>query len=71
MNDRIKQIIPAPTGMRAEYDGYTARVACLALMEDGESVRAMVDMGECDVMEFADNLANFAGFTYDVGEPAV
>lgn len=71
MNDKIKQIIPAPAGMQAEYDGYNVRVACLALMEDGKTVRAMVDMGEAGSMEFADSLDSFAGFSYDSGEPSV
>lgn len=71
MNDKIKQIIPAPANMWAVYDGSNARVVCLALMEDGETIRAMVDMGDCGTMDFADSLSSFAGFSYDSGEPTV
>lgn len=71
MNDKIKQIIPAPADMRAEYESNCARVVCLALMEDGETVRAMIDMGDSGNMEFADSLDSFAGFIYDSGEPTV
>lgn len=69
MNDKIKQIIPAPADMWAVYECHASRVVCLALMEDGEDVRAMIDMGEAGSMEFADSLERFIGFTY--GEPTV
>ena len=51
MNEKIIQIIPAPADLWAVYaketneplsEGGVCRVACLALMEDGETVRAMV-----------------------------
>ena len=45
MNDKIKQIIPAPTDMWAVYESHASRVVCLALMEDGEDVRAMLIRG--------------------------
>ena len=79
MNEKIIQIIPAPSDMWAVYakeenepvsEGGMYRVACLALMEDGETVRAMVADGD-GIIDFADGPDNFAGFTFDNGQPRV
>ena len=73
MSEKIIQIIPAPSDMWAVYakeeneplsEGSMYRVACLALMEDGETVRAMVADGD-GIIDFADCADNFAGFTSD------
>ena len=79
MCEKIIQIIPAPTDMWAVYakeeneplsEGGVCRVACLALMEDGQTVRAMVADGD-GIIDFADCSENFAGFTSDNGWPRV
>lgn len=73
MTEKIKQIIPAPADMWAVYakeeneplsEGGMGRVACLALMDDGETVRAMVADGD-GIVDFADTSSNFVGFTFD------
>lgn len=79
MNEKIIQIIPAPADMWAVYakdenepmsEGWVCRVACLALMDDGETVRAMVADGD-GIIDFADCASNFVGFTSDNGRPRV
>ena len=73
MTEKIKQIIPAPIDMCAVYakeenepwsEGGMGRVACLALMDDGETVRAMVADSD-GIVDFADTSSNFVGFTFD------
>lgn len=76
---KIKQIIPAPTDMWAVYsaiedeplsEGGFCRVACLALMYDGETVSAMVADGD-GIIDFAETSSNFVGFVFDKGEPTI
>lgn len=72
MTEKIKQIIPAPADMYAVYakeeneplsEGGIGRVACLALMDDGETVRAMVADGD-GIVDFADTASNFVGYEF-------
>lgn len=78
MSNKIVQIIPSPADMWAVFakeetepmsEGGVCRVACLALMDD-EEVRAMIAGGD-GIVDFADTASNFAGFTFDKGEPVV
>lgn len=67
--DRILQIMPAPTGMRAKYkvedDTEIMPVICLALVEeDGDTfVKPMVAWDDGDTMA-ADSASNFVGYLY-------
>ena len=54
MNEKIIQIIPAPSGLMYAYDGGTAQpVACLALVELADGDREIIAMGltNCEIFE--------------------
>ncbi len=67
MNDKIIQIIPAPTWLRGKFKdkeiSETRPVVCLALVEDknGDRDVRLMDVDEMGYVDFFDSYGNFAG----------